>query len=281
MIQCIAHAAESQRGARIIDNPTRAEYLQIMRFVRHMLLAAAVLSLVGPSSAHGTHPKAPLPGVVLWAWERPEHLDFIDPGRIGVAFLAKSIDVSGRGIAVRSRMQPLSVPGGTSLIAVVRISTVRHADTSRLHEQTGNIVAQVLGAAQIPGCRGVQIDFDAKKSERPFYRALLTALREALPDSFSLSITALASWCLADDWISALPVDDAVPMLFRLGPDRAHILDLLASGGDFSSPLCRQSIGISTDEPLPRVGRARRVYAFSPVAWTRESVRTLLRVLSR
>jgi hypothetical protein len=43
--------------------------------------------------------------------------------------------------------------------------------------------------------------------------------------------TALASWCEADGWISGLPVAEAVPMLFRMGPDHYF------PGGDFRSAL--------------------------------------------
>src|SRR5262245_7636999 len=34
---------------------------------------------------------AKLPGIYLWAWERPEDLRFLGERRIGVAFLAKTI----------------------------------------------------------------------------------------------------------------------------------------------------------------------------------------------
>ncbi|HET6861920.1 MAG TPA: hypothetical protein VFH91_02705, partial [Pyrinomonadaceae bacterium] len=32
-----------------------------------------------------------VPQTVVWAWERPEDLKFIDPAKIGVAYLAKTI----------------------------------------------------------------------------------------------------------------------------------------------------------------------------------------------
>ena len=36
-------------------------------------------------------PAKPSPQLILWAWERPTDLRFIDAKRVGVAFLAKSI----------------------------------------------------------------------------------------------------------------------------------------------------------------------------------------------
>ena len=40
-------------------------------------------------------------------------------------------------------------------------------------------------------------------------------------------MTALASWCLSDRWISDLPVDEAVPMLFQMGPETPDIKRML------------------------------------------------------
>jgi hypothetical protein len=62
--------------------------------------------------------------------------------------------------------------------------------------------------ARRPGISGIQVDFDATASERRFYRELVIDLRRLLPDSVPLSITALASWCLDDNWISGLPADE-------------------------------------------------------------------------
>ena len=62
-------------------------------------------------------------GIILWAWEHPEDLSFIDPKEVSVAFLAKTIYLWGDNVNVRPRMQPLSIPRGTKLIAVARIET--------------------------------------------------------------------------------------------------------------------------------------------------------------
>ena len=113
---------------------------------------------------------------------------------------------------------------------------------------------------------GIQIDFEADASERPFYRHLLIELRHRLPSDLALSITALASWCMGDDWIEGLPVDEAVPMLYRMGPDRSTVLNHLQNGGNFRARLCRESAGISTDEPISGLG-PRRYYIFRPRAW--------------
>jgi len=89
-----------------------------------------------------------------------------------------------------------------------------------------------------------------------------------LPDAMALSITALASWCLYDDWMADLPVDEAVPMLFRMGPEGQWIRRYFASGGDVHSPLCRYSVGLATDEAMQGLPTARRRYIFHPQPWS-------------
>jgi len=121
----------------------------------------------------------------------------------------------------------------------------------------------------------IQIDFDATKSERTFYRDLIKDVRSRLPAEFRLSITALASWCMFDDWISDLPIDEAVPMLFRMAGDGKHIVTRLDAGDDFNATPCRQSYGISLDEQRPKLVPSRKLYVFNPDAWTETSLREI------
>ena len=129
--------------------------------------------------------------------------------------------------------------------------------------------------ARLPNVSTIQIDFDATRSERTFYHDVIVAVRARLPASVAMSITALASWCADDDWISDLPIDEAVPMLFRMGPDRRQIRDRVASGEEFPVRPCRSSYGISTDEPLRNLSASKRLYVFNPDAWTESSVRAI------
>jgi len=213
-----------------------------------------------------------VPPVVLWAWEQPEDLEFLDPARFGVAYLAKTCLLEGDDVVVRPRLQPLKVPDGTVVIAVVRIETSARDKPNYSEVQAEKLVSVIIGAAQGRGIAGIQVDFDATSSERLFYRNLLTRIRAALPALEPLSITALASWCYWDDWISDLPVDEAVPMLFRMGVDTSNIRRSLESRIDFRPGLSLHSVGISTDETLPWIPAGRRVYIFSPSPWTPESV---------
>jgi len=220
----------------------------------------------------------PLPGfprVFVWAWERPEDLRCLDTRAVGVAFLARTVCPRQDGVSVRPRMQPLLVTPNTVLIAVVRVETGGAMGRPASGADVGRTAAAIADAAGLPGVRALQVDFDAVASERPFYRALLLELRRRLPARMPLSITALASWCESDGWIEGLPVAEAVPMLFRMGPDH------YSAGGDFSSDLCRSSVGVSTDELPARIPAGRRVYVFDPRAWSPDHLQAMLRKVSQ
>ena len=215
------------------------------------------------------------PKVILWAWERPEDLQFLDSRRFGVAFLAQTLELQGDEVAFYPRLQPLKVSPETTLIAVTRVesrkTTGRAASLSSA--QRAQLVSLVLRTLELKNVSAIQIDFDAVTSEREFYRALLHDLRQQLPDDIPLSMTALASFCLDDPWIKGLPVDEAVPMMFRMGTDNHSIRSMLAAGKDFRDPLCRRSYGVAADEPLAmNFDSSRRLYVFNVRPWTQRDV---------
>jgi hypothetical protein len=82
-----------------------------------------------------------------------------------------------------------------------------------------------------------------------------------------LTVTALASWCM-QTWLDDLPIDEAVPMLFRMGPGAAEFR-AIGKSGLWKAKICRGSVGLSTDEPQV-AARGRRVYIFNPAGWTVE-----------
>jgi hypothetical protein len=256
-----------------------------------------------------------LPNLFFWAWERPEDLRFLDSKNAGVAFLAKTIYVrdpnedarnAGGSLFVRPRLQPLRVAPGTPLVAVVRIETragrqpvsfmtdAPHSRslTSFTSRQNQNLIDEIVELQSLPNIRAIQIDFDATVSERASYAVLLEDLRRKLPASLPLSITALASWCIGDPWLEQLPagtIDEAVPMLFRMGPDAANVAKFLRSGDEFRIPACQNSLGLSTDEPLSNVllngahpntsslKHSKRIYVFAPRAWTQAAAEAVLK----
>jgi hypothetical protein len=254
-----------------------------------ILSAAALLARHSPGrrplSSHSS--LATLPPLVLWAWERPEDLRFLNPQNVAVAFLAATVELHDGQVTVHPRFQPLRVPGQAKLVAVVRIETAASiAKRDRLYRvaihrgtqpaalnatQLQQSVSLIAHAASLPRVVAVQVDFDATLSERTFYRELLVELRRQLGPRLPISITALASWCVDHDWLATLPIDEAVPMLFRMGAGTNEITTRLASGRDFREPLCRGSLGLSTDERWTPLPAGRRLYVFSPQPWTQQA----------
>jgi hypothetical protein len=267
--------------------------------------------------------RAGLPGVIFWAWERPEDFRFLSPEQAGIAFLAKTIylqspanqagDAAGLGnsapaFSVRPRLQPLRIAPGTPLIAVVRIENPGPSQFVASARQSGpslraisynsaqreSLASEITALQSIPGITAIQIDFDAPASAHRFYAALLQDVRRKLPPSLPLSITALASWCIGDRWLSKLPpgtIDEAVPMLFRMGTDSADVVRFLRSGNDFPVPACQNSLGLSTDEPLlgnllsgefssTRLNtQGKRIYVFAPHSWLESQASEILKEL--
>jgi hypothetical protein len=120
----------------------------------------------------------------------------------------------------------------------------------------------------------VQLDFEVRRSQRPFLADVVGTIRQRLPANTVLSVTALASWCVGDYWIGELAADEIVPMAFRMARDDAHIRAFLAEHGGFVRDKCRGAVGIAADEPVA-VAAAGRRYFFSPAAWTPQAWRRL------
>ncbi|MDX6611924.1 MAG: hypothetical protein QOD75_1110, partial [Blastocatellia bacterium] len=143
--------------------------------------------------------------------------------------------------------------------------------------QKEKVIELVLKSLERSNVSALQIDYDAATSEREFYRGVLLGLRARMPDNLPLSMTALASFCVGDRWLSDLPVDEAVPMIFRMGADDRQIKNLLAGGGDFHEPLCRASYGVALDEPVTLSFRdSRRRYIFNRRSWIKDDVLSLV-----
>ena len=209
---------------------------------------------------------ADFPPIILWAWEREENLEFLDTKKYGVAFLAQTLELKNDEIISRPRRQPLRVSPEIILIAVTRIESVESPTLSE--KQKNEIISSVLKTLELKNVRAVQIDFDAALSQRDFYQSLLKDLRNKLPETTPLLITALASFCIGDRWLFEAPVDEAVPMIFRMGADDRAVKNYLANGGDFKVKICRQSYGVSLDEAVQmNFDKSRRLYVFNPQQW--------------
>lgn len=218
------------------------------------------------------------PNQILWAWERPEDLEFLDSRQFAVAFLAQTLTLKNDEVEYKPRRQPLKVKPDTKLIAVTRIESQKQTGvpSTLSATQRQKLIDLVLRTTELHNVSAIQIDFDAALSEREFYRSLLQELRQKLPDNMPLSMTALASFCVGDRWLDNLPVDEAVPMIFRMGLDSRTIKNYLSTGNDFREPVCRRSYGVALDEPLEiNFKRSRRKYIFNARPWTEQDIKAL------
>jgi Protein of unknown function (DUF3142) len=226
-------------------------------------LSAALLLM--STTLHGAPPTPP-PSLMLWAWERPGDLRHL-PSNAGVAFLASSIYLdNGRAHAV-PRFQPLRLSPAVYRMAIIRIESPAPQRTLSA-SQRDRAIAIALDTVRLTHPDALQIDFDAAASQRTFYSRLLRDLRNRLPRTMWLSITALVSWCEARSWLNGLPVDEIVPMTFEMGSGSSIVETMYRFRGEFANPGCRGSIGIAAQDISVRPRVAGRTYIFSYQDWT-------------
>src|SRR4051794_26042692 len=69
------------------------------------------------------------PHTILWAWERPEDLEFLDSQKFAIAFLAQTLVLKGGDVTFNPRRQPLNVLPEMKMIAVTRIESQKATGT--------------------------------------------------------------------------------------------------------------------------------------------------------
>jgi hypothetical protein len=186
--------------------------------------------------------------------------------------------LQGDDVVCNPRRNILKLSPTTKLVAVTRIESLKTTGerANLSDDQISRLISLILKTAHLKNVAAIQVDFDAVSSERKFYGRLLDGLRRSLPDNVPLSMTALASFCIGDRWLTDLPVDEAIPMVFRMGTDSRQIKTLLNEGNDFREKLCRRSYGLALDEPLEaELERSRRLYVFNSHSWTPGDVSAL------
>lgn len=203
---------------------------------------------------------------VVWAWERPEDLRFLPEG-VEVAAQTGFVEIAGDGFFARGRRFPslVKTPLQTALVHVQIDDGLPPRWTPMLRRR---VAAAVLHFARAIPARRVQIDFEVRRSQRAILIDLIRDVRHGLPQTVGLSMTALASWC-QEDWLHTLPVDEVVPMLFRMGRGDSAIRAEIGTGGDWHDPACRHALAVSVDTPIAEAPGGRRVYLFDPRSWTK------------
>lgn len=205
-------------------------------------LATGLLALLLGGAAQAAPPET-----WWWYWDRPAHQLPAPPPGVGAAVVVRHVLLAGEAVQVQPRRSALALPGGTPAMPVV------HVEVDPARPMTGSVAQRdalrdvLLAVARQGRPDWVQLDFEARPSQRAFWRAVVDATHAALPAGVRLSVTALASWCHGDRWLTGAPVDEVVPMYFRLG--RARTTFEQRSAEATPEPLCRQAHGLADDEP--------------------------------
>lgn len=250
--------------------PTSRRNELMHRLLLLLLTSLALLTLRMDSSAsaqRATHPAlAALPAELVWAWERPEDLRWL-PLDVGVAYVASSVLLQGEDAQVYRRASALLLAPGASRVPVLHVDMSWRRPPALNAAQSRRVADELLRLAAQANRKVVQLDFEVRRSQRPFLARTIDAIRARLDPSIALSVTALASWCLDDYWLHEIAADEVVPMAFRMGPSQHALRARLLHQGGFTRARCGAAIGFSSDEPMMAVREGRRYY-FSPQAWS-------------
>lgn len=200
------------------------------------------------------------PNEFWWYWDRPvEQLPVPAPG-VGAAVVVMHVIFSGHGYALQPRRSALRLPDGIVTMPVIHVEIDPARPFAGNATQIDGLREVVLDVARRGDSTWVQLDFEVKRSQREFWRAAVQEIKMTLPVGVKLSVTALASWCYEDRWLGDVPVDEIVPMYFRL--KQARQAYLLRSAYGVSEPLCATAYGVADDEPIWSVTLPGRRYVF-------------------
>jgi hypothetical protein len=204
---------------------------------------------------------------VAWLWDEAQLPAWSAPR---AAVLERHILLSGGDIAIRPRMRQPKLPAGAQVTPVLHVEVSVVRPPVDIESSRALIVKSMRDLAPASTSGWVQLDMEAKPSQRDFYRSLVRQIRAELPPSLRLSVTALAWWCRSPDWLDGLAADEIVPMFFRMGRDSAALRRIVEDSPKTLHPSCRTgSAGFSPQEPFP-AGVAQRyatTYWFDRHAW--------------
>jgi len=235
-----------------------------LRSVRAFLLSFVAM-LAGADSRALPHSEAPTR--VAWLWDNAAVPSWSDTE---VAVVLQHIHLRGDEVLIRPRMRAPTLPPTARVTPVLHVEISSLRPPRNIEQRRDDIILAMQRAAQLSTSGWVQLDMEARPSQREFYVVLVRDIRAALPKDVSLSVTALAWWCRSDRWVNELAADEVVPMFFRMGRDSAALRKLIATEPQRLSPRCaRGAAGFSSQEPFDvvTVERYRRTYWFDNRRW--------------
>ncbi|WP_295993200.1 hypothetical protein [Rugamonas sp.] len=212
-------------------------------------------------------PPDPLHDAVAWLWKDASIPAF---SRAAVAVVDRHIWLVGDKVLVRPGAHPRALARGTTVIPVVHVEIDPLHPPASLRPAEPVVLDAMRSAARASTSGWVQLDLEARPSQRADYRELVQRIRTTLPREMKLSVTALAWWCRSGAWLDGLAADEVVPMFFRMGRENAPLRDIVTRQPVALHPLCRaSSAGFSRQETFPRevISRYRRTYWFDETGW--------------
>jgi hypothetical protein len=213
------------------------------------------------------------PSLILWSWQRKDDLSFLK-AKTPVAALIGTIYMNAQGFKIDPRTNPLSLSPHASILPVVRLEIDPQIPLGK--KSLMSLVSAISSLAHPEKYGALQIDFDAKKSQRAFYKNLLSSLKKTHPH-LKLSITALASWCVGDPWVDMLPIDYAVPMVFNLAEEREFIYKYLRHHKNWKAQKCKGYIGMNQKDLWELPPMPWYIFIFNDKAWSQEDYGLLKR----
>ena len=207
------------------------------------------------------------PDAIAWLWKDAAVPAF---SRAAVAVVDRHVWLAGDKVLVRPGARPRALEPGTRVIPVVHVEIDALRPPTGLNAARATIVKAVHSAARASTSGWVQLDLEARPSQRGDYRALVAEVRAGLPRDVRFSVTALGWWCRSPAWLDGLAADEVVPMFFRMGRDRHALRAVVAERPQLLHPLCRAgSAGFSRQEAFGQAttARYRRTYWFDERGW--------------
>ncbi|MFP3018660.1 MAG: hypothetical protein ACEY3E_07310 [Candidatus Tisiphia sp.] len=206
-----------------------------------------------------------VPNLTLWSWHRSDDLLFID-NNTAVASLIATIYIDLDKIKIIPRTNTLTTSANSLIIPVFRLEMKAKG---KLDAKSLTDLSNIILSASKPG-QLIQLDFDATYNQRKIYSQLIETL---VKNNRKISITALSSWCIFDNWIDKLSIEYAVPMVYqgrKENQDIRRVKKFFTDNKNWRSKKCQNYIGLMAGDVLT-VPTSFKVFVFNKDKWNKET----------
>lgn len=214
------------------------------------------------------------PTIVLWSWQVSDDLSFIDPNNTAVAPLLATIQVDCFSrLTIQPRINHLITPKNTILIPVFRLRIAPTLLDDDVVKQIVNVILSMSKQSQL-----IQLDWDVKYSQRTLYKNIIERLTQNLR---KIALATLASNCTCDKWLESLPIEYAVPMLYRGGRDESRdfamttIKEVFKRTGRWRIKKCRNNVGLIVNDEIYKP-QNHRLFVFNKLRWNKSTYDKLM-----